>query len=255
MSPTLAPIVERVAAIFQSEEEAARKTYSKAVAGQNVAAPELAAAMKLLRKSVVELTNEQAAFAQRKAWAEETSAIPALEAKQHALGKTMRQALEDHQASAAQFQVELGKMRTEWNLLEAELQTKLAARAKLAAGRPEFVPRLTELHEGLHRDRNRMSDVRAAIATAERGLAVCRQFLKHPAKVLDVDSVRAANEVFGVGLLPGVSVTIAAERVQQTFDNLTISLSQNKGELSRLEASVKEAEKEIAKLEKQQLEP
>lgn len=255
MSPPLTPLVDRVASLFASEEEAARKLYAKAIAGGNVNDAELAKAMRSLGKSPADLAREQNEFGQRKQWAETIKALPVLQAKVDEHGAAQRKLIEDFQNAGRIMQQKLAEERRLESLANAELKTALDAKAQLIAGRSEHAPRIAELRETIGRAKDRLTDLRAAITTIESGLAFCREAMKRPNRPLDEKSIGVANQFFGASLMPGVQVCVPREQVERTFNSLTVSLAESQNEQEKLATTVKEAEKEIAKLEAAQLTP
>ena len=145
----------------------------------------LAKAMRRLGKSPAELAREQNEFAQRKAWAETIKAVPALQERLDEFGAAQRKLIEDFQNAGRVLQENLAAQWRLESLAAAELQAALDAKAQLAAGRPEHAPRISELRTLIDAPKGRLTDLRAAIATAEEGLAFCRQAMKHPGRPLD----------------------------------------------------------------------
>ena len=259
MSPAVT-LIEKVSNIFASEAETAERLYRRAVEGGNVKAEDLAAAMKTLGKSPGALALEQNEFAERKRLAEIVKSIVGLQEAVDRHGAAQCKAIRDYQAAGLVLQETLAEERRLESLAAAELKAALDAKAKLIAGRPEHAARIVELRDNIGRAKCRLSDLRDAIAAAESGLAFCRDAMKHPARPLDQKTIGMANLLFGSSLpigdyAPSITVTISAERVEQTFNSLTISLADNKTEQARLQEAVKAGEKELAELERLQLQP
>src|SRR6185437_3795262 len=102
--------------------------------------------------------------------------------------------------------------------------------------------------------RERVSQLREAVAAGERTVAVCRDLMKRPA--IDPDNVQAANLLFGAeASSPGVLHTVPVEHVKHTFDHQTLTVAGNKAEVARIEGDLKAWAKELKDLEAAQLVP
>jgi chromosome segregation ATPase len=255
MAPIANSLIARLTGTIQNERETAEKNWSKMRLVESV--PEAAAreAMRVLGKSLEDLKSAIADADNRKAWCEQIARIPELQSEADKHSSAQRKLIEDLHRFQRETEAKLGEERRAESLANSELQVALRAKQSLIAGRPEFARRIAELREAIGNARNRMSDLQPAIKTAEDGLRLCREFMKRPGKPITEKELYQANSLFGTQNLPGLVVSVPAERVREVFDNLTISLANNKTELATCEATIAASEKELSKLEAAQLEP